>query len=102
MYKLFINDIFIESIDSFQEAIDSMGDLKFLVNQPIANTVDTVNLETKLVGLKSYFEPNSIEKITILNEDDSVLLESFVFSQIEQASLDFSSNGPDFFNIILI
>lgn len=101
MYKLFINDMFIENIDGFQEAIDSMGDLKFLVNQPIANTVDTVNLETKLVGLKPYFEPDSIEKITILTEDDSVLLESFVFSKIEQADLDFNFNGPDFFNIIL-
>jgi hypothetical protein len=103
MYKLMINNMHIIDIEGFRINMDSFGELRFLVTQEISNNVDAYTLEEKLVNFKSYFDLESIDKVTILNStDEAVVIEFFAFSRMEQASLDFIAGQPIILNITLM
>lgn len=101
MYKLIINDNFIVDITLFSESIDSNGILKLVINEPLSENIDLNEIELLLVGLKPYFEEDAIKSVKIKDENDEIILETYIFTAMLNASLSFNDKEHMTLDIIL-
>lgn len=101
MYKLMINDIFMTSVSMFRETLNKDGSLKLGFYKDVQGIEDIASIESLLSDLQTYVIEKSIKNVKILDNNEKLLFESSIFSNLDNAELIYDNSNKKSLNITI-